>query len=194
MSALTTHTYSNPRETKRKEKKRIIETPKSDRKPKKHEEQDHLKKKSLGPLRQWQRLNTSETKLCSSKEHEPSIQSSKKHKEPPLHTCKLPLNQCNSPWTNACKPLDENRAVASAQLWMVRPVDTTGKTGAQHVNRTSPLTGQTSDHGLSDQWHTEPRNGSKPPENLLDAFNSPKHDQTSPPHWQCLNQAKMQKM
>jgi hypothetical protein len=27
------------------------------------------------------------------------------HKELPLHTFKLPLNQCNSPWTNACKPL-----------------------------------------------------------------------------------------
>jgi hypothetical protein len=26
------------------------------------------------------------------------------HKELALHTCKLPLNQCNSPWTNACKP------------------------------------------------------------------------------------------
>jgi hypothetical protein len=42
------------------------------------------------------------------------------HKELPLHTCKLPLNQCNSTWTNACQPLEENRAAASAQssvLW-----------------------------------------------------------------------------
>jgi hypothetical protein len=38
------------------------------------------------------------------------------HKELPLHTCKLPLNKCNSAWTNACKPLDENRAAASTQL------------------------------------------------------------------------------
>jgi hypothetical protein len=34
----------------------------------------------------------------------------KNHKELPLHTCKLPLNQCNSPWTNACKtPLETGK-------------------------------------------------------------------------------------
>jgi hypothetical protein len=49
------------------------------------------------------------------------------HKELPLHTCKLPLNQCNSPWTNAFKPLEENRAVVSAKLGPVRPVTTTGQ-------------------------------------------------------------------
>jgi hypothetical protein len=61
MSALTTPTYSNMREkkTKRNEQK---ETPTSDRKPNKGKEQDHLKKTSQGPLRQGQRLDTSETK------------------------------------------------------------------------------------------------------------------------------------
>jgi hypothetical protein len=39
-----------------------------------------------------------------------------KPQKAPLHTCKLPLNQCNSPWKKACKPLEENRAAASAQL------------------------------------------------------------------------------
>jgi hypothetical protein len=38
------------------------------------------------------------------------------HEELPLHTCRLPLNQYNSPWTNACKPLEENRIAASARL------------------------------------------------------------------------------
>jgi hypothetical protein len=38
------------------------------------------------------------------------------NKELPLHTCKLPLNQSNSPWINACKPIDENRIDASARL------------------------------------------------------------------------------
>jgi hypothetical protein len=71
-------------------------------------------------------------------------------KEPLLHTCKLSLNQCNFPWTNACKPLDENIAAASAQLGLVRPVDTAGQIGAQHVNRTSPLTDKTSDHDRLD--------------------------------------------
>jgi hypothetical protein len=36
--------------------------------------QDYLKKTSLGPLRQGQRLNTTETKTCSSKEHKPPNQ------------------------------------------------------------------------------------------------------------------------
>jgi hypothetical protein len=66
-----------------------------------------LKKASLGSFRQGQRLDTSEKKQSSSKERKPPKQCSKNHKELPLHTCKLPLNQCTSPWTNACKtPLE----------------------------------------------------------------------------------------
>jgi hypothetical protein len=56
-----------------------------------------MKKTSLGPLRQGQRLDTFETKQGSSKESKPPNKSSKNHKELPLHTCKLPLDQCNSP-------------------------------------------------------------------------------------------------
>jgi hypothetical protein len=149
-----------------------------------------LKKTSLGPLRQGQRLDTSETKQSSSKERKPPNQSSKNHKELPLNTCKLPLNQCNSPWTNACKPLEENRATASAQLWPVRPVTTTGQTGAQHMSRVSTLTGQTGALDRSDRCTPEPKNGSKPPENLLNASSKPFQAQTSPPCWQRINQAK----
>jgi hypothetical protein len=43
----------------------------------KGKEQDHLKKTSLGPLRQGQLLDTSETKLCSNKERKPPNQNSK---------------------------------------------------------------------------------------------------------------------
>jgi hypothetical protein len=91
MSALTTHTFGNQREKKKKRNK-YKETPTSDQKPNKGKEKDHLKKTSLEPLRQGQRLDTSETKLCSRKERKPPNQSSKNHKELPLHTCKLPLN------------------------------------------------------------------------------------------------------
>jgi hypothetical protein len=59
------------REKEKKEKKKQKETPTSDRKPRKGKEQDHLKKTSLEPLRQGQRLDTSETKPCSTKEHKP---------------------------------------------------------------------------------------------------------------------------
>jgi hypothetical protein len=74
-------------------------TPTSVRKPKKSKEQDQLEKTNLRTLRQGQRLDTSKTKLCSSKERKPP---------PKLENYKeLPLNQCNSPSTNACKPLHE---------------------------------------------------------------------------------------
>jgi hypothetical protein len=70
MSALTTHTFGNHRE-KEKEKKQIKRNFNKRSKAKKGKEQDHLKKASLGPLRQGQRLDTSETKPCSNKEHKP---------------------------------------------------------------------------------------------------------------------------
>jgi hypothetical protein len=57
------------------------------------------------------------------------------------------------------------------------------------MNRASTLTGQIGDLDRSDRCATEPRNGSKPPENLLNAFSSPKQAQTSLPCWQCMNQA-----
>jgi hypothetical protein len=98
MSALRTPTQSNKREKKKKRNEQKG-TPTSDRKPKKGKEQDHLKNTSLGPLRQGQWLDTSDTKQSSSKEPKPPKQSSKNHKELPLHTCKLRLNQCT--------PLDE---------------------------------------------------------------------------------------
>jgi hypothetical protein len=80
------------------------------------------------------------------------------------------------------------------QLTPVRPVTSTGQTGAQHVHKTSTLTDQTGDLNRSNQCTTEPRNGSKPRENLLNASSKPFQAQTSPPCWQCMNQAKMQKI
>jgi hypothetical protein len=78
MSALTTPTKSDKREKKKKRNEQK-ETLTSDRKPNKGKEQDHLKKTSLGPLRQGQRLDTSETKQSSSKERKPPNQSSTDH-------------------------------------------------------------------------------------------------------------------
>jgi hypothetical protein len=78
------------------------------------------------------------------------------------------------------------------QLTPVRPVTATGQTGAQHVHRTSTPTGETGDLDRLDWCTPEPRNGSKPPENLLNASSKPFQAQTSPPYWQFMNQAKMQ--
>jgi hypothetical protein len=91
MSALTTHTFGNHRE-KEKEKKRIKINSNKRSKAEKGKEQDHLKKTSLGPLRQGQRLDTSETKQCSSKEHKPP----KHTRAPPAHM-QLPLSQNTLP-------------------------------------------------------------------------------------------------
>jgi hypothetical protein len=152
----------------------------------KGKEQDHLKKTSLGPLRQGKWLDTSETKLCSSKEHKPPNQSSKTTKS-------SPYTHASSPWTNATTP---------------------GRMHAHHLMKTEQLHQLSSDRSdryptckqdqhsdRSDRWprpvrrwHTEPRNGSKPPENLPNAFSKPIQAQTSPPCWQCMNQAKNAKM
>jgi hypothetical protein len=71
------------------------------------------------------------------------------HKELPLHTCKLSLNQCNSPLTNACEPPHETEQLhhlsshqSDRSPSLVRPVDKI----AQHLGitpvRLVPFTGQ----------------------------------------------------
>jgi hypothetical protein len=117
----------------------------------------------------------------------------KKYKELPLHTCKLPLNQCNSPWTNACEPPHETEQLHQlSSHWsdrspsLVRLVDKI----AQHLGTTPvrpvPLTGQ-----ADTTWETaRAQNSLKPPQNLLNACNKPFQAQTSPPCWQCMNKAK----
>jgi hypothetical protein len=67
MSALTTHIFVI--REKEKEKKRIKRNSNKRSKAEKGKEQNHLKKTNLGPLKQGQWLDTSETKPCSSKEH-----------------------------------------------------------------------------------------------------------------------------
>jgi hypothetical protein len=56
---------------------------------------------SLGPLRQGQRLDTSETKPCSSKERKPPNQSSNTPKSSPCTYANSPWAKAHSPWTNA---------------------------------------------------------------------------------------------
>jgi hypothetical protein len=73
-----------------REKRIRKENPTSDQKPNNGKEQDHLKKTSLGLLRQGQQLDTSETKQSSSKERKPPKQS--------LNTIK------SSPCTHASSP------------------------------------------------------------------------------------------
>jgi hypothetical protein len=85
--------------------------------PKKSEEHDHLKRTSLGPLRQGQRLDTSEAKLCSSKEH-----------KPPKHTKAPPAHMHTPPEPK------HTRLVHAQQPKPVTPVSKTGPTDfLQHL-------------------------------------------------------------
>jgi hypothetical protein len=100
MSELTTPTQSNKREKKKKRNEQK-ETPTSDRKPNKGKEQDHLKKTSLGPLRQGQRLDTSETKTkLKQRAQTTKAKLEKPQRAPPAHMqappepMHLPLDEC----------------------------------------------------------------------------------------------------
>jgi hypothetical protein len=92
--------------------KRQKETPTSDRMPRKGKEQDHLKKTSLGPLRQGQRLDTSKIKPCSSKEHKPP----KHTRAPPAHI-QTPPEQVPTLGTNRSDRFHQNRSG-----WLPKPI------------------------------------------------------------------------
>jgi hypothetical protein len=132
MSALTTHTFGNHRE-KEKEKKRIKRNSYKRSKAEKGKEQDHLKKTSLRPLRQGQRLDTSETKPCSRKEHKPP-----KHTRAPHAHMHAPPEQVPNLGTNRSgwfpKPV---RPVPPKQ---VRPVTKTGQD--DFIQQTTPSKSQ----------------------------------------------------
>jgi hypothetical protein len=71
------------------------------------------------------------------------------HKELLVHTCKLPLNQSNSPWTNARETPHETEQLQQPSSdrsdWSPSPVRPVGKI-TQHLGitpvRPVPLTGQ----------------------------------------------------
>jgi hypothetical protein len=117
MSALTTHTFGNHRKRKRKETNKRNSNKRS--KAEKGKEKDHLKKTSVGPLRQGQRLDTSDTKPCQAKStNHQSLQ------ELPLHICILPLNKCQL-WAQTGQAGSQNRSNRFHQNrsgWLPKPV------------------------------------------------------------------------
>jgi hypothetical protein len=66
----------------------------------------------------------------------------------------------------------------------------TGQTGHHHRSDRCLRCAQDQHSHRSDRCTTEPRNGSKPPGNFLNVSSKPFQAQTSPPCWQCMNQAK----
>jgi hypothetical protein len=110
-SALTTHTYSNTREKKKKKKKKRTNKKKLQQaieSQTKAKNKDHLKKTSLGPLRQGQWLDTSETKLCLSKERKPPTKARKPQRAPAAHM------QAPAAHMQALRPIRHNKA----QKWL----------------------------------------------------------------------------
>jgi hypothetical protein len=72
-------------------------------------------------------------------------QSLENHKELPLHTCKLPLNQCNSPWMNACKtPLETGQ---------LQQLSSHRQTGHHHRSDRCSTCAQDQHSDRSDWWH-----------------------------------------
>jgi hypothetical protein len=88
-----------------------------------------LKKTSLRPLRQGQRLDTSETKLCSSKEHKPPKQT----RAPPAHM-QTPPEQVPTLGTNQWGRFPN--PVRPVPPKPVRPVPKTGQ--ADSIQQTTP--------------------------------------------------------
>jgi hypothetical protein len=176
MSALTTHMICNQREKKRKETTKR-KTTTSDRKPKKGKEQDHLKKNKSRTLRQGQRLDTSETKPCSNKERKPPNQRSNTTKSSP---CTYATMQHG----NAAK--SKNCSTCPGRLDLlhraVRP-PAPDLTAWGRLDRPKRPT------------HTKLlKNFPNQLEHLPNTPRCPKHAQTSPPCWQCMNQGKMRKV
>jgi hypothetical protein len=169
------------KETNKKKLQRAIES------PRKAKRKITWRRQASDPLGKGNdsthpRQNYAEGKSAN---HQPKAQKLQRappaHMQAPPEPMQLPLDECM--WTTS-----RNKAAATAL---------TGQTGQHHwsdrcptYDRTSTLTGQTGELNRLDRCTTEPRNGSKPPENLLDAFSSPIHAQTSPPCWQCMNQSK----
>jgi hypothetical protein len=81
----------------------------------KGKEQDHLKNTSLGPLRQGQRLDTSETKHAQVKSTNHQPKARKPQRAPPAHMqappepMQLPLDEC-------MQTIMHNRVAASTLL------------------------------------------------------------------------------
>jgi hypothetical protein len=79
---------------KRKKRNEQKETPTSDRKPNKGKEQDHLKKTSLVPLRQGQRVDTSETKTKLKQKAQTTKAKLEQPQRAPPEPMHLPLDEC----------------------------------------------------------------------------------------------------
>jgi hypothetical protein len=117
----------------------------------------------------------------------------KQHKEFPLHICKLPLSQSTLPpeTMQQCNMGMQQRA----KFYSACP----GRLDRLHQAVRLPT------YHLTAWWAVRPPHETSPApnfsknypnhlEHLPNALRCPKHAQTSPPCWQCMNHGKMQKV
>jgi hypothetical protein len=168
MSALKRHSYSTEEKRKRKEtnNRNSNKRSKANEKAKskitwRRQVSDPLGKGN-GSTHPWQTMLKQRAQTTNPKPEN--------DKELPLHTCKLPQNQCNSPWTNACKPHCQNKATASALLWPVRPVNHTSQTGVLDRPTLGTHTGQPGVPHRTGRYHLGNCPSSKLARNHLETF------------------------
>jgi hypothetical protein len=77
--------------------------------PNKGKEQDHLKEERLGPLRQGQRLDTTESEQAQPKSTNHQSNQDKTHKRAPPANMQLPLSQSTLP-LDLCMLSNQNRS------------------------------------------------------------------------------------
>jgi hypothetical protein len=141
MSALTTHTYSNLRE-KRKEKIN------KKKRQQMNESQRKAKRKITGrrqvsePLGKGNGSTHPRQNYAQAKSANHQSKARKPQRAPPAHM-QAPPEPLQLPWTNACKPPCKQSSCFSFALTGQTGQHPTGQIGAQHMNRTSTLTGQT---------------------------------------------------
>jgi hypothetical protein len=194
MSALTTHTFRTKEKRKRKETTKRNFNKRSKAKGKAKIKITWRRQVSVplgkGNGSTQQRLNKLKQRA---KDHQTNARKPQRaplaHMQTPPEPVQLPLDEC-------MQNSSQNRAASPALLSPVRPVHLTGQTSAPDHRDLDTRTGQTgvSPVRLMTTWELQkPKNGSKLLGNPLDAFSRPKHVQTSPPCWQCMNYAKNQK-
>jgi hypothetical protein len=172
MSALTTHTSSNLREKKRKgmNKKILQQAIESQRKTRRKITSRRQVSDPLGKGNDSTHLRQNYTQAKSANHQ---TKARKPQRAPTAHM-QAP------PWTNAIPPgrvhadhfMKQSSCYSSAL---------TGQTGRHHRSDRCATCERDQHSDRSDWCTTEPRNGLKPPKNLLNAFSSPEYAQTPPP-------------
>ena len=194
MSALTTHTITIWKRNKKQQRKDTSST--SDQKPNTRQKQDHLRAKLVPtPHRGGKKGSTPSV-------HKEQNHQGNKPKELPLNTCKLmetPPEQMQAP----PEPMLNISQNFSPKMHTIKRITAhTGQTGTPHRSDRWPFwepstpvrAVSTPVRPVTKEKFQLLKMHSKLYEQLLNVCSKLFHAQTSPPCWQCMNQAENAKM